>query len=1008
MAHEPDNVIDFGVTPFSTFTSGTSDANIDGLLFGDQWTDFDIAYSFPDAGRPLIVGDKDYGPGYVSGFPEDPLPTFSAFTPRQEAAAVYWLNQYAAVSGLTFVELDGARFAQDEDQEATLKFANSQDPDTAYAYPPGFRMGSEEEGDMWFGPAGDLPDLGNYDWHSIGHELGHALGLKHGHEGGGISGAMDANRDSQEFTIMTYRDFIGHDPSAGSTTETWGYAQTLMMYDIAAIQFMYGANFNTNSGDTIYTFSTTTGEMFIDGIGQGKPGNVISLFDNRIFRTIWDGDGDDTYDFSNYTTDLNIDLTPGGWVDLDTSGNFQRANLGQDASGVDQFSRGHVFNALQYQGDSRSLIENAIGGSGNDEITGNAADNDLVGNGGIDTIYGEAGNDTIDGGAEDDIIGWVVGDGRDIIDGGLGTDQFLITTSHQIETYFIETVVDYTARVAVPEPLAVATDIVVSRAFVVGASTVIAELDRVEDIDVLSAFAALGDTYIVSGDFVGTDLDPNTITITGTGGDDTVDLSGLVSVHGVNFITNGGNDQLIGGNANTSVILSEDFATYQQSINPDGSLTLSSASGSFTTDNNLIIIQDPGNQGGGIDLNITPVAQDDSFEIDEDTILFGNVLIDNSSGVDFDFDGDDLSVALVGGGVNHGSLMLNGDGSFTYTPDLNYFGLESFDYTVDDDNGGHDTATAYITVINVNDPAIISGLVEGAVTEDTATLSTMGELNISDVDSPNEFQEGPYMGAYGILELTKSGDWAYFVLNGHEDVQDLDSEGTLSDLVDIKSHDGTSATIEITINGTDEPKGNANGEALDGTVLADGNLYGGAGADVVTGLSENDVVYGGERDDLVQGGWGDDTVHGGEGSDNILGDVGNDSLFGDEGRDTIHGGPEDDHIDGGDGRDILQGDEGEDLLIGGHDKDILIGGLDSDTFVLELDGVVDTVRDLEIDEDGMPIDYIGLVDGTTLDDVTIENNKKGGVLVSVNGVDEMLIENVVNATQIHDDFFINV
>ena len=71
-----------------------------------------------------------------------------------------------------------------------------------------------------------------------------------------------------------------------------------MMFDIAAIQYMYGANYSHNSGNTTYTFSQTTGEMFVDGVGQGTPQG------NRIFRTIWDGNGIDTYDLSNYTTNL--------------------------------------------------------------------------------------------------------------------------------------------------------------------------------------------------------------------------------------------------------------------------------------------------------------------------------------------------------------------------------------------------------------------------------------------------------------------------------------------------------------------------------------------------------------------------------------------------------------------------------------------------------------------------------------------------------------------------------
>ena len=141
---------------------------------------------------------------------------------------------------------------------------------------------------------------------------------------------------------MTYHSYVG-DTKSHYSNETWGYAQSLMMYDIRAIQQMYGANFNYNSGNTTYTFSTTTGEMFVNGIGQGTPAG------NRIFRTIWDGNGNDTYNFSNYTTNLAINLEPGGWTNLDVGGNFQRANLGDG-----NYARGHVFNALQFNGDTRS------------------------------------------------------------------------------------------------------------------------------------------------------------------------------------------------------------------------------------------------------------------------------------------------------------------------------------------------------------------------------------------------------------------------------------------------------------------------------------------------------------------------------------------------------------------------------------------------------------------------------------------------------------------------------
>lgn len=84
------------------------------------------------------------------------------------------------------------------------------------------------------------------------------------------------------------------------------------------------------------------------------------------------------------------------------------AKLHYDGSKV---AIGNIANALQYQGDTRSLIENAKGGAGNDAITGNAAANALWGNGGNDRLIGGDGNDNLAGGA-----------GADRLDGGNGTD----------------------------------------------------------------------------------------------------------------------------------------------------------------------------------------------------------------------------------------------------------------------------------------------------------------------------------------------------------------------------------------------------------------------------------------------------------------------------------------------------------------------------------------------------------------------------------------------------------
>jgi hypothetical protein len=96
-------------------------------------------------------------------------------------------------------------------------------------------------------------------------------------------------------------------------------------------------------------------------------------------------------------------------------------------------------------------------------------------------------------------------------------------------------------------------------------------------------------------------------------------------------------------------------------------------------------------------VNDPPVAVDDGFEIDEDTILNGNVLTN-----DTDVENDTLTATLVND-VSNGSLNLNSDGTFTYTPDPNWNGRDTFTYQVSDGNGGTDTTTVVIDVLPVND-----------------------------------------------------------------------------------------------------------------------------------------------------------------------------------------------------------------------------------------------------------------------------------------------------------------
>ncbi len=127
--------------------------------------------------------------------------------------------------------------------------------------------------------------------------------------------------------------------------------------------------------------------MSIDGAAQGRPGG------NKVFMTLWDGGGTDTYDLSGYGAGVSINLAPGAWS---TFAEEQLAHLGfQDGP---RHAAGNVANAYLYGDDPASLVENALGGSGDDALRGNQADNLLAGNSGDDALYDGRGNDTLLGG----------------------------------------------------------------------------------------------------------------------------------------------------------------------------------------------------------------------------------------------------------------------------------------------------------------------------------------------------------------------------------------------------------------------------------------------------------------------------------------------------------------------------------------------------------------------------------------------------------------------------------
>ena len=389
--------------PTSGFTFNRSFVPlIDGVLWGSGWSPSDPPTTYAIASAAEI-NTNNFG-GYA-GF-QGP----ANFNASQAAAAHKAIANINAVCGLAIVETQNV--AQGNIRFGAVRQFDANDTRgmhtpggvTAEAMIPSFgfqpngdggllRYPAYTHGDTWYNPDFELyPNArpGTFAFAAAFlHEPGHAVGLKHGHvsqpENGVTYPALPAEFDSQEFSVMTYKRFVGDviDNQQRSDLRIGDYPTTYMMADIMALQYMYGADFTTNAGNTVYKWNPSTGEMSINGAAQGRP------IRNKVFLTIWDGNGTDTYDMSNYSTPVNIDLAPGSFS---ITSQAQRADL--DGASGSRLARGNVFNAQIFNGDVRSRIENANGGAGNDTIKGNTGNNVLDGRGGADTLTGLTGNDT--------------------------------------------------------------------------------------------------------------------------------------------------------------------------------------------------------------------------------------------------------------------------------------------------------------------------------------------------------------------------------------------------------------------------------------------------------------------------------------------------------------------------------------------------------------------------------------------------------------------------------------
>ncbi len=154
--------------------------------------------------------------------------------------------------------------------------------------------------------------------------------------------------------------------------------------------------------------------------------------------------------------------------------------------------------------------------------------------------------------------------------------------------------------------------------------------------------------------------------------------------------------------------------------------------------------------------NHSPVATNDTVTTAEDTPVTINV-----RGNDSDVDGDPLTITAVTQGAN-GTVTINGGTNVTYTPNSNYFGSDSFTYTISDGQGGSASGSVIVTVTAVNDPPIATND-SFAVNEDNLlTVAAPGVLaNDSDIEGDPLRATVLTTPANGTLVLNTNGSFVY-------------------------------------------------------------------------------------------------------------------------------------------------------------------------------------------------------------------------------------------------------
>ncbi|EXB49421.1 hemolysin-type calcium-binding repeat family protein [Acinetobacter baumannii 146457] len=667
----------------------------------------------------------------------------------------------------------------------------------------------------------DSLNQGKYGFEVLLHEIGHAFGLEHPFE----APVLPEIENNQDNTVMSYTSNDNND------TE-------LKIFDLAALHYIHGVNSAARAGNDTYTFAD---------------------------KYIWDGNGIDTFDASAETKNVYINLQATTWSYVEQKANYLTA-VGQAFIGYG------------------TEIENAIGGEGDDQLTGNQLDNHLSGGAGSDLILGGKGDDRLEGGTGTDIYHFTLGDGKDqIIEDDVNNTIRLDGVTVQ-ELHYVNGILHYGSNgdQIVIDSSKVATWIIANVSYTTQ------ELDHIFSGGVSSTENIILGPSQRDAELLGQDN-------TNAYGNSLDNL--LIGNSGNNILDGGqGVDTLIGGTGDDIYVL--------DSIN-DRVIEKSME---------------------GIDTIETSVSLPGLAENIENLTLIGNdTLTATGNNLNNIIKGNSASNTLDGrAGAD---LLIGGMGDDLYIVD------EYLDITQENENEGIDTVQSSVDTVLQNN-------IENLVLTGAAKYGTGNALNnvIIGNDANNILEGG---GGQDTIKFGHGQDRLIFKV-GSGSVQLVDTLSTkltsdyrtvildkltLNDVVFAQTENGT-LTIKIK-NSPDqlviqEQFGNSGQNLIDHFVFSDGTSLPAQSIKSMASLT---------------------LVSGSEGSDTLYGTTSNDLIFAGAGNDNIDGGIGQDIIVGGAGNDVLDGGAGDDLLIGGAGNDSLTPGLGYDTIVFSRGSGHDTVYD---------------------------------------------------------------